>query len=264
MGRIILIASGKGGVGKTTFTANLGIMLARHNKSVCLVDGDFGLNNLDVALGVENRVVYDVIDILQGNCRLSQGLVKDPVLSNLYMLASTKSEANKVVSKDVFKGLILDLERVFDFVLIDSPAGVDYGYERALSPAGEVVIITTPNITSIRDASKAIQKARKDECLDISVLINRMRWDLARKGELLTPKDIENLLGEKIIGVVPENNSLCAGYNIKTIFNSEPELVGVFSDIAQRIDRHEFISYCENKNNKLRTKKAKILFGRKC
>lgn len=235
MGRVIVISSGKGGVGKTTITANLGIILAKNNKSVCLVDGDFGLNNLDCMLNLENRVVFDIIDVLKGNCRLTQGLIKDPVFSNLYLLASLKQESNRFISKEDFKGLIADLSAVFDYVLIDSPAGIDFGFERAISPAGEMLVVVTPSVCSIRDAKKTIDKAKGLTNMEIKVVVNRFVWNMASAGEMLTHKDIENLLGEDVVGIIPENKALVLGKNIKLLYDAEQELVTSFLEFGKNL-----------------------------
>lgn len=238
MGRVIVISSGKGGVGKTTITANLGIVLARANKSVCLVDADFGLNNLDVALGVENRVVYDVMDVLKGSCRLSQALIKDPIYGNLYTLASIKQDSTKLISIPDFRGVILDLAEVFDYVLIDSPAGIDYGFERAIAPAGEMLIIVTPSIPSIRDARKTMDKAKSLGILQCRVVVNRAIMNLIKKGEMLSHRDIEALLGEKVVGVIPESIPLCLGSNLKMIFASNPEILHSFEELKRNVENN--------------------------
>ena len=239
MGRIIVVSIGKGGVGKTSSVANLGIMLAKHNKSVCVVDGDFGLNNLDVALNLENRVVYDIMDAVQGNCRLSQALVKDPLFSNLYLLPSMRMESQKFISKEAFAGVILDLERVFEYVVIDSPAGIDYGYERAILPANEVLIVVTPTISAIRDAGKAILKAKEVGAKQIQVIVNRCQQNLVDSGQMLSYRDVENLLGESVVGIVPENVSLCIGNSLKTVFETDEELANAFSVLEKNIVNFE-------------------------
>lgn len=243
MGRIIVVASGKGGVGKTTITANLGIVLARLNYSVCLVDGDLGLNNLDVVLGLENRVVYDILDVLQGKCRLSQGLIKDCNCSNLYMLASTKTESCKNIGIEDFKSVVLDLERVFDYVLIDAPAGIDYGFERAIAPAGEVLLVVTPSLVSLRDAGKAYLKMQGAQKKDFKIVVNRNRQALVNSGELLGYEDIESLLGESVVGVISENTALCVGNTLKTVFEKEPVVFNEFKILAENvIGRHSFVA----------------------
>lgn len=248
MGRIIVVASGKGGVGKTTITANLGIVLARLNYSVCLVDGDLGLNNLDVMLGLENWVVYDIMDVLQGKCRLSQGLIKDPNCSNLYMLASTKTESCKKIGIEDFKGIVLELERVFDYVLIDAPAGIDYGFERAISPAGEVLLTVTPSIASLRDAGKALLKIQNTQKKDLKIIVNRNLQALVNRGELIGFKDIESLLGERVIGVISENTKLRAGRTLKNAFEKDNEVYKEFEILTKNIINHQyFIPETESK-----------------
>lgn len=235
MGRVIAIVSGKGGVGKTTLTANLGVTLAKFNQSVCLVDGDFGLNNLDVAIGLENRVVYDIMDVLSGKCRLSQGLIKDPIIPNLYLIASTKHNSNKMIGKDDFKAVILDLARVFDYVLIDSPAGIDFGFERAILPAEEVMVVVTPNISSLRDANKAIMHTKSIKEIEVKVVANRMRPDMLKSGEMLGIKDIKDLLGEEIVGVIPESKLLLVGESLKNAFEMDRALITAFNEWGRNL-----------------------------
>ena len=238
MGRVIVISSGKGGVGKTTITANLGIYFAKMKKSVCLIDGDFGLNNLDCLLGLENRVVYDILDILRGDCRIRQGLVKDPIYSNLYMLASTKLESNKCVSIKDSRDLVLELEQVFDYVLIDSPAGLDFGYARAISPAGEMLVVVTPTLASVRDAVKCIQQAKSMGDITTSVVVNRVKWNLVALGEMLNIRDIEEITDSRVVGIIPENSQLCVGNNLKNLFHIEKVVCDAFCGLAENVENH--------------------------
>lgn len=241
MGRIIVVASGKGGVGKTTLTANLGIALAKKKKSVCVIDGDFGLNNLDSLLGLENRVVYDVFDILKGECRISQGLVKDPIFNNLYMLASTKIESNRCVQIEDFKGLVMELEKVFDYCLIDAPAGLDFGFVRALAPAGEMLVVVTPTVASIRDAVKCVSLAKSKNEIMVNVVVNRVRWNLISLGEMLSVQDIEELINEKVIGVIPENGELLVGNTLKGIMQENNDIVAIFDLLADNLIHNRYV-----------------------
>lgn len=251
MGRVISVVSGKGGVGKTTVVANLGIALAKNNHRVCLVDADFGLNNLDISIGVENRVVYDVMDVLKGNCRLAQALVKDPVLDNLYVLLSTKQESTKLVSRSNFYGIIKDLQRVFDYVIVDAPAGMEFSFERAILPAGEVIVVITPTIASLRDARKVIDKVRSCGIGSIKIVVNRTKKNMVKKGELISKKNIENILGQEVIVEIPESDLLLVGYNLKSIFDLTPEVASVFYECA------ETINYCD----KVVSKKRRGVWG---
>ena len=252
MGRVIAIVSGKGGVGKTTLTANLGIMLAKSNKSVCLVDADLGLNNLDVALGLEERISYDILDVLSGNCRINQGLIGDFMAGSLYLLASKNKDAVKLITKKDFNNLVLTLSRVFDFVLIDSPAGVDFGFERAVGPAGEIIIVVTPTKFSIKDAVACMKLIKSYETKRIGVVVNRYNAVLERKREVPNLMEIQEILNEDVIGVISENKWLCVGQNVKKIYDMEPKLVGEFVELEQNLKYGGNCFYNNKKRNAIR------------
>lgn len=207
MGRCIVITSGKGGVGKTTVTATLGLMLAKLDYKVALADADVTLNNLDLVLGLEDKISYDVLDVAKGRCRLSQALALHG--SGLKLLASTKG--GEVRSND-FSEIILTLREKNDFVLIDCPAGVDEGFYRAVAPANEAIIVTTPSPSSLRDGDKVIKTLLQLKKGSLSVVINRARGDLVLDGEMLSSREIEDLLHTRVIGVLPDEDSILDVY----------------------------------------------------
>ena len=213
MGRTIVVTSGKGGVGKTTVVAGLAKALACLNASVCVVDADIGLNNLDLVLNVENKVVYDIVDCMQGKCRIKQALIKDIILDNLFIMPSGKNlPINMVIT---FKEIISKLASIFDFVLIDCPAGVDKGFKRAVECASESIIVVTPHISSVRDAAKTINLLNSnDGKIQNYLIVNRVRGDLVAGKQMMSHLDIETLLNIKSIGVVPE----CDEYNVSNSF----------------------------------------------
>lgn len=234
--KVIAVVSGKGGVGKTTITANLGIVLALDYNSVCLVDGDFGLNNLDCVLGVETSDnSYDFLDIVEGNCRLNQAVNKDDMLETLYLLTSSTINSNKLVSKDNFSKLIQKLNKVFDYTIIDAPAGLEFSFERAIMPATKIIVVVTPTITSLVDASKTIQKLKSMGKFDIVVVVNRLVDKYVKSGDMVTVSQIEELLLVPVIGVVHENINLCVGKNLKTLFNKDKSLLKEFRIIVGRV-----------------------------
>ena len=205
MARKIVVTSGKGGVGKTTVTANLGLALASLGLRVLLVDIDVGLNNLDVVIGVENKVIYDISDVLDGRCRIKQALVQDNNFSNLYILPSGKVNSNSISGQNV-KLLIESVANLFDYILIDCPAGIDIGFHRAVSCVDEALIVTTSNMTSIRDADKVISIINSYKLNSVNMVINRARGDLIMNEKLMSPFDVQEILKIDLIGVLPEED----------------------------------------------------------
>lgn len=259
MSRKIVITSGKGGVGKTTLTVNLGEALADLGLRVVLVDIDFGLNNLDVVLGVENSVVFDLVDVIEGRCRAKQALVQSPKRKNLFVLPSGNNLANSVTGQNI-KLLIEGFEMLFDYVLIDCPAGIDLGFHRAVSVADEAIVVATPNITSLRDADKVISILNSYKLNKVSLVINRVRGDLILNHKMMLPVDVEKLLKTELIGVLPEEDEvfLSSGYglpsrcssaraykmlasnvhkNTKKIFDATCKYSGFFGSIRRSIKK---------------------------
>ncbi len=216
MARKIVITSGKGGVGKTTVTANLGLALASMGQRVCLVDIDFGLNNLDVVLGIENKVVYDISDVLDGRCRIKQALVQENNKKNLYVLPSGSVDSSARISGQSIKLLVESITQLFDYILFDCPAGIDVGFHRAVSCADEAIVVTTPSLTSIRDADKVISILNSYRLDKVGLVINRVRGDLIMSDKMLMPADIKELLKIDLIGVLPEEDAvfLSSGYSL--------------------------------------------------
>lgn len=216
MARKIVVASGKGGVGKTTVTVNLGISLAELGLRVVLIDADFGLNNLDVVLGVENKVNFDLIDVIEGRCRLKQALIQTNKWKNLFVLASGNGDFATSITGQNIKLLIEKLDGVFDYILIDSPAGIDLGFHRAVSCVDEAIIVATPNLTSLRDADKVLTVLKSYKLNSIEVVVNRVRGDLILSEKMMYPEDIQKLLKTNLLGVLPEEDVvfLSSGYQL--------------------------------------------------
>ena len=236
MGRVIVVTSGKGGVGKTTITANLGIMLATSGKSVCVVDADIGLNNLDVVLGVENKIVYDLIDCMQGKCRVLQALLEDNYMPNLYVLPCCKIYDNRHVDVENFSRVIASIKESFDFVLIDCPAGIGEGFEMASMPAEEALVVVNPHIASIRDAYKVLGLLESQKITRSSIIVNRVRPDKIKKKEMLSVEEVESLLSKHAVGIIPESDEL-------GVFNSFVSKVGPFKDFKVQ---YSFAVLCKN------------------
>ena len=208
MCRKIVITSGKGGVGKTTLVAHLGAALARANLKVLLMDTDIGLNNLDVVCGVENKIVYDIVDVIEGRCRAKQALIQINELPHLYVLPSVHSYDKSAVSGQNIKMVLDRLADSFDYILIDCPAGIERGFHRSVGAAVEAIVVVTPNISSIRDADKVIQLLKTYELAQIYLIINRVRGDLIVRGENLPVSEVVDLLKIPLIGVIPEDDEV--------------------------------------------------------
>lgn len=218
MARKILITSGKGGVGKTTVTVNIGTQISKLGYRVLVVDADFGLNNLDIVMGVENKIVYDIYDVVQGKCRAKQAVVEDFYNDNLYVLPASKDIKGLGLSNQVLCNVISDLDNMYDYILIDSPAGIDKGFVRTLNITNEAIIVTTPHISAMRDADKVAGILKSVGFDIINIVLNRARGDLIINGESMNVSFISDYLRLPIIGVVPEddeiNNQLLIGGDI--------------------------------------------------
>ena len=233
--RKIVITSGKGGVGKTTITATLGRRLSADGFKVALIDGDVGLNNLDVAMGVESRVVYDMGDVLAGRCRPFQALVADSD-STARVLPSSIDSAD--VSAQAFRGIVDTLADAFDFVLIDCPAGIEHGFHRAVSSADEAIVVTTPSASAIRDADKVLRLLSTYNLKAISLVVNRVRADLVAKGEMLSAIETAKLLHATLIGLIPDDDVI----TIYQQLGKSPEFAPskkAFSLLAKNIESND-------------------------
>jgi len=237
MGVSIVITSGKGGVGKTTTTANIGTALASLGKKVVVIDGDTGLRNLDVLLGLENRIVYTIIDVIEGRCRLKQGLIKDKRLPNLCLLPTAQTkDKDDIRPQDMLK-IVNELKEEFDYVLIDSPAGIEQGFENAVIGAERAIIVVNPEITSVRDADRVIGKLDAKGLEDHSVIINKLNYEMTKNGDMLDVTDIIETLSIKLLGVVPDDKNITISTNKgEPIVLDESAVAGqAFKNIARRI-----------------------------
>lgn len=208
MSRKIVITSGKGGVGKTTICANLGIKLAQMGQKVVMLDLDIGLNNLDVVMGIENKIVYDIADVVDGKCRIKQALVQDMLCPSLYIMPSNKIFTTTRINSFSIKAVVDALGDIFDYVIIDCPAGIDSGFHRAVYSASEAIVVCTPHISSIRDADKVLTILNSYKLSSIGFVVNRVRGDLIVNGQMIDVGQICNLLKSNLIGVVPDDDSI--------------------------------------------------------
>ena len=235
--RVITITSGKGGVGKTTTTANLGTALAMQGKKVVVVDSDIGLRNLDAVLGLENRIVYDLVDVVEGQCRLRQALIKDRRLSELFMLPAAQTRDKNAVTSVQMEQLCQQLRQEFDFIIIDSPAGIEQGFRNAIVGADEIIIVANPEMASVRDADRIIglvEAAGKDEP---RLILNRLRSDMVKRGDMMDVADVLEVLGIDLLGIVPEDEQIIVATNKgePIVYDKRSRAGRAFVNAAQRI-----------------------------
>jgi len=212
-GRVIVITSGKGGVGKTTTTANIGTGLALRGKKVCMIDADIGLRNLDVVMGLENRIVYDLVEVVEGNCKLRQALIKDKRNDNLFLLPAAQTREKDAVSPEQMKELCAQLAEEFDFVILDSPAGIEHGFRNAIAGADEAIIVTTPEVSAVRDADRIIGMLEAHELHNPQLVINRIRPDMVKRGDMMDIDDVLDILAIDLVGVIPDDQSIIVATN---------------------------------------------------
>lgn len=241
MGKVIVITSGKGGVGKTTTTANVGTALAMLGKKVVMVDTDIGLRNLDVVLGLENRIVYDLVDAVRGNCRLKQALIKDKRLENLFLLPAAQTKDKTSVTTEQMMELCAKLKEEFDFVVIDCPAGIEHGFKNAIAGAEEAIVVTTPEVSAVRDADRIIGLLEAAGITEPRLIINRIRTNMVRTGDMMGVEDILDILAVDLMGIVPDDDAIVISTNRgePTVFDDASRPGLAFRNIARRINGEE-------------------------
>ncbi len=237
-GRVIVITSGKGGVGKTTTNANIGTALARAGKKVVMIDTDLGLRNLDLLLGLENRIVYTIVDVVEGRCKLKQALVKDKKNPNLCLLAAAQTRDKTAVTEEQLKDICEELKKDFDFILVDCPAGIEQGFQNAVAGASEAIVVTTPEMSAVRDADRIIGLLEaKEEIKSYKLLINRVRPNLIKSNDMMSVEDVVEILSADLIGIIPEDTGIITSTNKgEPIVNDEKSLAGqAYNNVARRI-----------------------------
>jgi len=240
--RIVVVTSGKGGVGKTTVSANLGTAIARLGHTVALVDADFGLRNLDLLLGLENRIVYTALDVIAGDCRLDQALVKDKRNPGLVLLPAAQSRLKEAVPVEPFKQLVLELAGQHDYVLVDCPAGIEQGFQTAIAPATEALIVTTPEVAAVRDADRVVGLLEANGIETIRLVANRVRPQMVQLDEMMGVDDILEILAIPLIGVVPDDQRIIVSSNQGEPLVTEEKLSipgTALRNIARRLDGEE-------------------------
>lgn len=235
--KIVTITSGKGGVGKTTAVANIAVALASEGKKVCCIDGDIGLRNLDVVMGLENRIVYDLVDVIEGRCRLRQAMIRDKRLPELYLIPAAQTRDKSAVSPSDMLRLCDELRSEVDWVLIDSPAGIERGFRNAIAAADEVLVITNPEVSAVRDADRVIGLLEAEEKNTPSLIINRLNPAMVKNHDMLSAEDVLDLLAIPLIGIVPEDESVIVGANRGTpiALESKSKAGQAFRNIALRL-----------------------------
>lgn len=223
MSEVIVITSGKGGVGKTTTTANIGAGLAKLGKKVVLVDTDIGLRNLDVVMGLENRIVYNLVDVVEGNCRMRQALIKDKRYPNLSLMPSAQTRDKTAVTPEQMKKLIEELKEEFEYIILDCPAGIERGFQNAIAGATSAIIVTTPEVSAIRDADRIIGLLEASEIKDVSLIVNKIRVNMVKRGDMMSVEDVIDILAIDLIGIVPDDENIVVASN-----DGEP-LVGSYT-----------------------------------
>ncbi len=237
-GKVITITSGKGGVGKTTTVANLAVALASDGKKVVCIDGDIGLRNLDVIMGLENRIVYDIVDVIEGRCRTRQAMIRDKRLPELFLIPAAQTRDKNAVSPSDMVRLCNELRQEMDWILIDSPAGIERGFRNSVAPADQVLIVTNPEMSAVRDADRVIGLLEAEEKPSPSLIVNRLNPSMVKRGDMISVEDIYDLLRIDVIGIVPEDENVIVASNrgLPLALESKSRAGQAFRNIARRLN----------------------------
>lgn len=240
MGEVIVITSGKGGVGKTTTTANIGAGLSQLDKRVAIIDTDLGLRNLDVVMGLENLIVYNLVDVIEGKCRLKQALIRDRRYENLYLLPSAQTKDKTAISPGQMKKLTEELKEEFDYILLDCPAGIEQGFQNAIAGADRAFVVTTPEVSAIRDADRIIGLLESNGIRNMDLIINRIRIDMVKRGDMMSVDDVTEILSIPLIGIIPDDEQVVIGTNQGVpVIGMESLAREAYSNICRRIQGEE-------------------------
>ncbi|MDI6693864.1 MAG: septum site-determining protein MinD [Anaerolineales bacterium] len=236
-GKVVTVTSGKGGVGKTTATANVGAALAQFGDKVVCIDADIGLRNLDVVLGLENRIVYDLVDVVEGRCRLRQAMIRDKRLPELYLIPAAQTRDKSAVSPSDMVRLCDELRPEFDWIMIDSPAGIERGFRNAIAPADVVLVVTNPEVSAVRDADRIIGLIESEEKGPARLVVNRIKPDMVRRGDMLAVEDVLELLAIELVGMIPDDEMVLTSSNRGTpvALDGKSRAGQAFRNIARRL-----------------------------
>jgi len=238
--QVIVVTSGKGGVGKTTTTANVGTGLAKLGKKVCLIDTDIGLRNLDVVMGLENRIVYNLVDVVEGNCRVKQALIRDKRHPGLYLMPSAQTRDKSAVSPGQMIKVIEHLKEQFDYIILDCPAGIEQGFQNAIAGADRALVVTTPEVSAIRDADRIIGLLEANGFKQMNLIINRLRMDMVRRGDMMSAQDVVDILAIPLIGIVPDDESVVIATNQgEPLVGSSSPAGQAYANVVLRVDGGE-------------------------
>ncbi|MDD2971992.1 MAG: septum site-determining protein MinD [Lachnospiraceae bacterium] len=236
MGEVIVITSGKGGVGKTTTSANVGTGLAALGKKVVMIDTDIGLRNLDVVMGLENRIVYNLVDVIEGNCRIKQALIKDKRYHSLYLMPSAQTRDKTSVNPEQMIKLTTHLREQFDYIILDCPAGIEQGFQNAIAGADRAIVVTTPEVSAIRDADRIIGLLEANELKQIDLIINRLRLDMIKKGDMMSVDDVVEILSIPLLGAIPDDENVVIATNQgEPLVGSQSFAGRAFKNVTMRI-----------------------------
>ncbi len=262
MSEVIVITSGKGGVGKTTTSANVGTALALQGKRVVLIDADIGLRNLDVVMGLENRIVCDLVDVVEGRCRLNQALIKDKRFDGLFLLPAAQTRDKNAVTPEQMKKLCDTLREDFDYIIVDCPAGIEQGFKNAIAGADRALIVTTPEVSAVRDADRIIGLLESNGVSNMHLILNRVRMHMVKRGDMMAVEDVVGFLAIELIGVVPDDENIVITTNKGEPATAEgTSLAGkAFRNIARRVLGEEVAYIDLNTSNNL-VDKIKKVFG---
>lgn len=240
MGEVIVITSGKGGVGKTTTTANVGTGLAMLGKKVVLIDTDIGLRNLDVVLGLENRIVYNLVDVIEQNCKIKQALIKDKRYETLYLLPSAQTRDKDAVNPEQMVALTEELKNEFDYIILDCPAGIEQGFKNAIAGADRAIVVTTPEVSAVRDADRIIGLLEANEVKKTELIVNRLRMDMVKRGDMMSSEQVLDILAISLLGVVPDDENIVVSTNTGEPLVGNDSLAGqAYMNICKRITGEE-------------------------
>lgn len=237
---VIVVTSGKGGVGKTTTSANVGTGLAKLGKKVCLIDTDIGLRNLDVVMGLENRIVYNLVDVVEGNCRIKQALIRDKRHPGLYLMPSAQTRDKSSVSPGQMIKVVEHLKEEFDYIILDCPAGIEQGFQNAIAGANRALIVTTPEVSAIRDADRIIGLLEANGFKQMDLIINRLRADMVKKGDMMSSSDVVDILSIPLIGIIPDDENVVIATNQgEPLVGNDTPAGKAYANVVHRIEGKE-------------------------